>query len=378
VLTPGRPAARALRGRSVLTGLSLVVALVVAGALPAAAAPTAPPTDPTTSSAAKQAWDESAHAAEVAAEALNGAREAQRKAEAAVTAAQQRVTEAKNAQRTAAQNVTSAQATVTDLQGQLDAFANASYRGASVDEMAALLTADNASDFLDQATTNAQVAADNARTLQNARNAKDSASTAQAAAAEASADAAGAEKAAEKAKTDADAAATAAATKKSSLDAASAKYKALYQRLSTAERAKLMSIADAAKAAAGTAVVDQTSGDAAGRAAAAAAITKIGGSYCYACDGPTAFDCSGLTTWAWAQQGISIPRVSYEQANFPEIPLDQLQPGDLVTYYSPVSHVAIYTGYGMVVSAADEALGIIYVPVEKGGPNPTGHRVPRG
>ena len=64
------------------------------------------------------------------------------------------------------------------------------------------------------------------------------------------------------------------------------------------------------------------SGDAAGEIAAQAALTKVGGGYCYACDGPSSFDCSGLTTWAWAQAGIAIPRVSYAQANFPVVPLD--------------------------------------------------------
>jgi cell wall-associated NlpC family hydrolase len=120
------------------------------------------------------------------------------------------------------------------------------------------------------------------------------------------------------------------------------------------------------------------SGDTAGEIAAKAALTKVGGGYCYACDGPSSFDCSGLTTWAWAQAGIAIPRVSYEQANFPVVPLDQLQPGDLVTYYSPVSHVAIYVGNGMVVSAVDESSGILDRPVGRGGPQATGHRVPRG
>ena len=105
------------------------------------------------------------------------------------------------------------------------------------------------------------------------------------------------------------------------------------------------------------------------------ALAQIGKAYVYAGDGPKAFDCSGLTTAAWAQAGITIPRVSYEQATLPTVPLAQLQPGDLVTYYSPTSHVAIYVGNGMVVSAADEALGIIYVPVAKAGPNPVGHRV---
>lgn len=119
-------------------------------------------------------------------------------------------------------------------------------------------------------------------------------------------------------------------------------------------------------------------GDNLGQIVAQAALTKVGGGYCYACDGPTSYDCSGLTTWAWAQAGISIPRVSYEQAKFPVVPMDQLQPGDLVTYYSPVSHVAIYVGNGMIVSAVDEQSGIMYRPVGRGGPNAVGHRVPRG
>ncbi|MTD15273.1 hypothetical protein GIS00_15125 [Nakamurella sp. YIM 132087] len=118
-------------------------------------------------------------------------------------------------------------------------------------------------------------------------------------------------------------------------------------------------------------------GDQLGQIAAQAALTKVGAGYCYACDGPDAFDCSGLTTWAWGQAGIGIPRASYLQAELPSVPLDQLQPGDLVTYYSPVSHVAIYVGDGMVVSAATYSVGVVLVPVDGAGPNPTGHRVPR-
>lgn len=145
----------------------------------------------------------------------------------------------------------------------------------------------------------------------------------------------------------------------------------LSQRISSSSSIALTTAVAASSPATG-------SGDTAGEIAAKAALTKVGGGYCYACDGPSSFDCSGLTTWAWAQAGIAIPRVSYEQANFPVVPLDQLQPGDLVTYYSPVSHVAIYVGNGMVVSAVDESSGILYRPVSRGGPQATGHRVPRG
>ncbi|MTD17364.1 hypothetical protein GIS00_25875 [Nakamurella sp. YIM 132087] len=243
--------------------------------------------------------------------------------------------------------------------------------------MSLILTADNADDFLEQATSLEQVAADNRTVMQTALAAKQKAAQASVAAVSAQQSAATASETAATAKKEADAAAATAATRKTSLDAAAAKYRTLYNRLSAVEQAAMLSMAQASQAAAGIASVEPV-GDAAGQKAAAAAITKIGGGYCYACDGPESYDCSGLTKWAWATAGIDIPRVSYEQANYPEVPLDQLQPGDLVTYYSPVSHVAIYVGYGMVVSAADESLGIIYVPVEKGGPNATGHRVPRG
>ena len=65
------------------------------------------------------------------------------------------------------------------------------------------------------------------------------------------------------------------------------------------------------------------------------------------------FDCSGLTMWAWSQAGVSIPHSSAEQ--FAVLPhftdQSQLQPGDLVFYYSPISHVALYVGNGQIIHA---------------------------
>jgi len=120
-----------------------------------------------------------------------------------------------------------------------------------------------------------------------------------------------------------------------------------------------------------------TGGDALGRAAAAVAISKLGGPYVVGADGPTAFDCSGLTQYAWAAQGIHIPDVSYQQDKLPAVPLDQLLPGDLVTYYRPTSHVAMYIGNGNVASASSPEIGIVVRSVERGGAFPMGHRVPR-
>ena len=57
------------------------------------------------------------------------------------------------------------------------------------------------------------------------------------------------------------------------------------------------------------------------------------------------------------------------------MPLSELQPGDLVTYYSPVSHVAMYIGGGQVIHASTESTPVYITTVSGGGPNPTGHRV---
>jgi cell wall-associated NlpC family hydrolase len=64
------------------------------------------------------------------------------------------------------------------------------------------------------------------------------------------------------------------------------------------------------------------------------------------------FDCSGLTTWAWAQAGVSIPHQSALQyATNPHVPKNQAQPGDLIFYYSPISHVGIYVGGGKMIDS---------------------------
>jgi peptidoglycan DL-endopeptidase CwlO len=91
---------------------------------------------------------------------------------------------------------------------------------------------------------------------------------------------------------------------------------------------------------------------AAGRAVAAA-YSQLGVPYGFATAKPgESFDCSGLTQWSWSQAGVSIPRVSSAQWNgLPHVPLDQIQPGDLIFYYNDVHHVAIYVGNGTVIHA---------------------------
>ncbi len=104
----------------------------------------------------------------------------------------------------------------------------------------------------------------------------------------------------------------------------------------------------------------------AGQSAVNAALTKVGGPYVWAATGPTAFDCSGLTQWAYKQAGINLPRTTRQQwAATTRISKDQLQPGDLIFYSnnkaaSGIYHVSIYTGPGMRVHAANPSIGIVH------------------
>jgi cell wall-associated NlpC family hydrolase len=87
--------------------------------------------------------------------------------------------------------------------------------------------------------------------------------------------------------------------------------------------------------------------------AVAAAMSQLGVGYRYATAIPgVAFDCSGLTSWAWGQAGRGLPRNSRSQyAALPHVSQGDIQPGDLVFYYSPISHVGLYIGNGQLVHA---------------------------
>ena len=82
-----------------------------------------------------------------------------------------------------------------------------------------------------------------------------------------------------------------------------------------------------------------------------AAMTQIGVPWVFAKAEPgVAFDCSGLTSWSWAQAGVSMPHQSRAQyATFPHVPSSAVQPGDLIFFYSPISHVGMYIGNGQMI-----------------------------
>jgi cell wall-associated NlpC family hydrolase len=94
------------------------------------------------------------------------------------------------------------------------------------------------------------------------------------------------------------------------------------------------------------------------------ALAQVGDPYVYGAAGPDAFDCSGLTMAAWAAAGVSIPHsASMQSAAGTPVSVSALMPGDLVFYYSPISHVAMYIGNGQVVHAPHTGSVVQVVPL---------------
>jgi cell wall-associated NlpC family hydrolase len=105
----------------------------------------------------------------------------------------------------------------------------------------------------------------------------------------------------------------------------------------------------------------------AGRASRALAFAhaQLGKPYGWGATGPAAYDCSGLTQAAWAAAGVQLPRTSYSQVNAgTRVSRSELAPGDLVFYYSGLSHVALYIGDGQIIHAARPGTPVRLAPVD--------------
>jgi peptidoglycan DL-endopeptidase CwlO len=99
--------------------------------------------------------------------------------------------------------------------------------------------------------------------------------------------------------------------------------------------------------------------------AVAFAYEQLGKDYGWGATGPGAYDCSGLTQAAWSAAGVALPRTTYSQAGTgTRVSLSQLAPGDLVFYYSGISHVGIYVGGRQIIHASRPGAPIALAPVD--------------
>jgi cell wall-associated NlpC family hydrolase len=134
---------------------------------------------------------------------------------------------------------------------------------------------------------------------------------------------------------------------------------AIESKLEKAERERLRKMEEAAEQKAQTAwlssgVLKEINGRAskAGKAAVKFATSQIGKPYVWGAEGPKSYDCSGLTSQAWAAAGRPIPRTSQEQwKQLKHIDIKDMRPGDLIIYHGDASHVGMYIGDGAIVHA---------------------------
>jgi cell wall-associated NlpC family hydrolase len=162
--------------------------------------------------------------------------------------------------------------------------------------------------------------------------------------------------------------------KKAEVERAADRTRALLDRMQAASRPSAPSRPSTAP------VAPPPSGGGGGGGSASAAVSfamaQVGKPYCYGGSGPGCYDCSGLTMTAWQRAGVSLPHSSASQFNVGRrISASELQPGDLIFYYSPISHVSIYIGNGQRVSATHTG---DYVRVQSLGSSIVGYTRPNG
>ncbi|MER5741211.1 MULTISPECIES: NlpC/P60 family protein [unclassified Streptomyces] len=123
-----------------------------------------------------------------------------------------------------------------------------------------------------------------------------------------------------------------------------------------------------------TARADRSSGDRGpvtaptGRASAAVSFARaqLGKPYVWGATGPSAYDCSGLTQAAWRAAGVSLPRTTYTQINAGRrVSRSELAPGDLVFFYSGISHVGLYIGGGQMIHAPRPGAPVRIAPIDE-------------
>lgn len=314
---PGRRSRR-LRSGLLVGATSVALTFTV---LPGTAV--AEPGDATTPEQATQMVTEASHELEVVTEELNTAKVELEQQQAAAAAAEQAAADAR--------------AQLDALDGQIRLLARSAYTSDGLSQLDVMMTSDSAEDFLSQLGTLDVIAGHTNDVLTEVSAAADRADRAQA-------EADAAEAAAQESY-------DAIAAQQADLEAQIADYQAQYDALTAAQQ-QTVSAAHAGQAVA-PAVSGVIAPSAAAQVAVDTALAQVGDPYVWGAGGPDAFDCSGLTQYAYSAAGVALPHSSRLQSQMgAPVSVGDLQPGDLLFYYSPTSHVAMYIGNGQMVHAS--------------------------
>jgi cell wall-associated NlpC family hydrolase len=303
-------------------------------ALPGSAA--ADPQTATTPEQAAQLVADASHQLEAVQEQVNTAREALTQQQAAADAAHQAADEA--------------QQQLDALDGQVRQIARTAYTtgGNQLVGLDVMLTSDSADQFIDQLGTLDAIAGHTNDVVEQVSEAAEAAETAR--------------DQADKAEGEAEATLADIEAKQADLEKRKADYQRQYDALSAPQQAA------ATRASSGqslTTIAAAPAPTAAAQVAVNTALAQVGDPYVWGASGPNAFDCSGLTQYAYSAAGISLPHSSSAQSRMgAPVSRDQLQPGDLIFFYSPVSHVAMYIGNGQMVHASTSGQPVKVVDVD--------------
>ncbi|MEU9200338.1 NlpC/P60 family protein [Streptomyces sp. DT224] len=158
--------------------------------------------------------------------------------------------------------------------------------------------------------------------------------------------------------------------KKKEIQGKLAKARQLLNSLTAKERAKIAEDEERAnRSSERTELGNEASGSQRAASAFSAAQSRVGLPYVWGATGPSSFDCSGLTSWAFQQAGVSIPRTSQAQAGVGTRinSLSALKPGDLIIMRTDLSHVGFYAGNGQILHSPKPGAQVRYESIARSG-----------
>ncbi|MGW0175760.1 NlpC/P60 family protein [Rhodococcus sp. NPDC003322] len=249
-----------------------------------------------------------------------------------------------------------ARATMAQFQPAVDRLTIANYQGGRVNRLFAVMVSDSPQQLLDQMSTLSVLSTDTAAQVRKFKEAGDEAVAAEEASRRSADDARTATEHARSISDDLQ-------RTQSDLQEQIGQVTQAFAALTSAEKATLAG--SAFPPGYDPAIVLKGLVPGANSSALQAALTQVGKPYVWGATGPDGYDCSGLMVWAYKQIGKSLPRSSQAQAaGGTPVRKQDLQPGDLVLYYSDASHVGMYAGNGNIVHASTFGVPVKVAPLD--------------